>query len=199
MTRPGAEPGDAVLVDRARRGDPAAFDLLLRRHYSATYAVTLAVLGRREDAEDACQEAWVRVLERIEDCRDPDRFVYWVLRIARNCGHNLRDKRRVRSADPLAESTAVSREDPHRDREQGATREELIRSLGERSSMQREVVLLHDLEGWAHREIAEAAGISEGMSRQRLFQARRLLRRKLGAQVLAERTQPAGEATNHEG
>lgn len=199
MTRPGAEPGDAVLVDRVRRGDPRAFDLLLRRHYTATCAVALAVLGQREDAEDVCQETWVRALERIDECREPARFLYWVLRIARNQAHNLRDKRRVRAAEPIEESTAMSPDDPERDRARGALREDLQRSIAELSEIQREVVLLHDLEGWGHREIAEAAGISEGMSRQHLFQARRALRSKLGAAAPTQPTPPEEGATTHDG
>ena len=94
----GGRPADAELVARARKGDGAGFDALVRRHYRAAYAVALAVLGRRDDAEDICQEAWIRVLERIDDCRDPSRFVYWMLQIVRNRARNHLAYRQVRHA-----------------------------------------------------------------------------------------------------
>src|SRR5262249_61934802 len=55
----------------------------------------------------------------------------------------------------------------------------LVAALGELTAEHREVVLLHDLEDWTHQEIAQALGIAEVTSRQRLFQARRVLRKRL--------------------
>jgi RNA polymerase sigma-70 factor, ECF subfamily len=179
MIDPGPEPGDDALVAGARQGDPAAFDLLVRRHYRAAYAVALAALGRRSDAEDVCQDSWVRALEKLDDCRQPGRFLYWLLTIVRNRAHNLRDARRVRRTEPLEPDGANAREDPIRDLEQTRLREELEAALQTLRPAQREVVLLHDLAGLSHREIGESLGISEGMCRQHLFQARQELRRRL--------------------
>jgi RNA polymerase sigma-70 factor, ECF subfamily len=180
------DPSDGVLVARARRGDPAAFDTLVRRHYRAAYAVALAILGERTDAEDVCQDGWVRALERLEDCREPDRFVYWLLQIVRNRARNHLDHRRVRAAEPLEPDTAAGTDDPAKDLDRDRLRERLEGSLAELPEVQREIVLLHDLEGWSHREIAGSLSISEVMSRQHLFQARRRLRGLLGANALGE-------------
>jgi RNA polymerase sigma-70 factor, ECF subfamily len=182
------DPSDAVLVARARRGEPAAFDTLVRRHYRAAYAVALAVLGRRTDAEDVCQDGWVRALERLDDCREPDRFVYWLLQIVRNRARNYLDYRRVRTTEPLEPDTAASAADPRKDLDSDRLRGRLEESLAEIPEVQREIVLLHDLEGWSHREIAGSLDISEVMSRQHLFRARRRLRELLGAEALEERT-----------
>lgn len=180
------DPSDAVLVAHARRGDPAAFDALVRRHYRAAYAVALAVLGRQADAEDVCQDGWVRALERIEDCREPERFLFWLLQIVRNRARNYVDYRRVRATEPLEPEVAAGREDPGKDLDDARLRARLEEALAELSEVQREIVLLHDLEGWSHREIAGMLGVSEVMSRQHLFQARRRLRGILGAAVLEE-------------
>lgn len=177
---------DEVLVAQIRRGDPTAFDVLVRRHYRAAYAVALAILGRRTDAEDACQDAWVRALERIEDCRQPDRFVYWLLQIVRNRARNLFDYRRVRAAEPIEPDMVADTSDPRKDLDRERLRARLEESLAELPEVQREIVLLHDLEGWTHREIAASLEISEVMSRQHLFQARRRLRGLLGADALGE-------------
>ena len=179
-------PGDGVLVARACRGDPAAFDALVRRHYRAAYAIALAILGRRADAEDICQDAWVRALERIEDCREPDRFVFWLLQIVRNRARNRIDYRRVREAEPLGPETAAAPDNPRKHLARERLRGRLEEALGELPEVRREILLLHDLEGWGHREIAEFLGISEVMSRQHLFQARRRLRGLLGVGALEE-------------
>jgi RNA polymerase sigma-70 factor (ECF subfamily) len=180
------DPSDAVLVARARRGEPAAFDTLVRRHYRAAYAVALALLGHRTDAEDVCQDGWVRALERLDDCREPDRFIYWLLQIVRNRARNYLDYRRVRASEPLDPDTAAGADDPQKELDSVRLRARIEESLAELSQVQREIVLLHDLEGWSHREIAGGLDISEVMSRQHLFQARRRLRGSLGASALEE-------------
>lgn len=178
---------DADCVERARRGDAAAFETLVRRHFRAAYAVALAVVGNRFDAEDVCQDAFVRAAERLSECRDPSRFAPWLFRIVRNRALNLRDYQRVRAAAPLEDDTAAVAGSAHRDLEREEMRERLEAALARLNRVQREVVLLHDLEGWKHRAIAEALGMSEGMSRQHLFAARRLLREHLGHYVLGMR------------
>ena len=177
---------DAVLVERARGGDGVAFEGLVRRHFRAAYAVALAILGNQADAEDVCQDAFIRVLERLEDCRHPDRFAAWLLQIVRNGARNHVGYRRVRAAAPLEKVSVATPENPSRDLERTELRETLQVALGELSEVKRQVVLLHDLEGWKHREIAEELGISEGMSRQHLFGARRLLRSYLGGDFQKE-------------
>jgi RNA polymerase sigma-70 factor, ECF subfamily len=183
---PEKQLSDEALVAQARRGVPAAFDALVRRHYRAAYTVALAIVGRRADAEDVCQDAWVRVLERLEDCRNPDRFVYWLLQIVRNRARNHLEYRRVRAAEPLEPETAAATDDPGKDLDRERLRARLETSLVDLPEVQREIVLLHDLEGWSHREIGNSLGISEVMSRQHLFQARRRLRELLGADALGD-------------
>lgn len=177
---------DAALVERARRGDAAAFESLVRRHYRAAYAAAFGVLSNQMDAEDACQDAFVRALERLDELREPERFVPWLVRIARNRAHNLRSYRQVRAAQPLESVAAASLANPHGDTARGELRGRLEAALARLSDTQREVVLLHDLYGWKHAEIAEAMGISEGMSRQHLMAARRRLREHLGSGALEE-------------
>ena len=177
---------DASLVSRARRGDAAAFEILVRRHFRAAYAVALANLGNQMDAEDVCQDAFVRALERLDDCRHPDRFAAWLLQIVRNRAHNFRSYGRVRSALSLDEVVPASSVDTSERAERAELGRLLESALADLSQLQREVVLLHDLEGWKHREIAEILDLSEGMSRQHLMSARRNLRERIGAQAFKE-------------
>jgi RNA polymerase sigma-70 factor (ECF subfamily) len=165
----------AVLVVRAQRGEPAASDELVRRFLRSAYTIALAVLVRAADAEDVAQDALVMALEQIRTCRNPAAFKGWLFQIVRNRALNLVAKRRVREAHAApAASDAVFADGVKP--ELVDQKEKLLAALTAISPTQREVVLLHDLEDWTHSEIAEAIGISEVMSRQHLFQARRALR-----------------------
>lgn len=171
---------DAELVRRTRAGDAAAFDLLVRRHFRSAYAVAIAVMRNVMDAEDVCQEAFVRALGRLEECREPARFGAWLAQITRRRALNALDARRVRSTEPLEPDIAPGTSDAARDMEHAELGAQLLAALDRLSEVQRTVVLMHDMDGRTHKEIGDVVGCSEGMSRQHLFAARRLLRGYLG-------------------
>jgi len=172
---------DASLVARASAGDPAAFEALLRRHFHAAYLVALARVGEPSEAEDICQDAFYRAWERIRECRDPDRFAAWLIRIVRNMALNRRDFLSIRETVVLEDSfTAGTEAGADRESERTELRATLTTALAELSIAQREVVLLHDLEEWSHSKIAERLGISEVMSRRHLSDSRKKLRALLG-------------------
>lgn len=177
---------DASLVEQARSGSTAAFEELVRRHFRAAYAVALAILGNQMDAEDVCHDGFLKALDRLNDCRNPDKFAAWLFQIVRNRARNYRVYRKVREAVPLELTVAGAKDDTARDVERSELRGLLERALATLSDVQREVVLLHDMEGWKHREIAQALGISEVSARQHLFVARKQLRESLGPQVVKE-------------
>lgn len=186
---------DARLVERARDGDATAFEALVRRHVDTAYAVALAALGDSADAEDAVQDAFVTALERLEDCHNPERFGAWLTTIARNRAHSLRRRRRVRAADPLDDvRLGDSRSSPVGDAERAELRGALQEALETLTDVQREVLLMHDLEGWRHREIGERLGLPEGTVRSHLFHARRQLRELLGPGHFAEEIDGSGTA-----
>ena len=168
---------DAALVERARRGDAAAFEGLVRRYARQAHAVALAIVKEPADADDVCQDAFIRALERLEECRNPARFGAWFLRIVRNRAHSVRRYMGVREAAPL-DALPLSSGDPGpaRDTDRSRLRENLLEALADLTEVQREVVLLHDLEGWKHREIGELLDLPEGTVRAHLFHARRALR-----------------------
>ncbi len=174
------EATDAELVRKSRGGDTAAFEALVRRHARAVYAVAWHLMQNTMDAEDVCQDAFARALERLEQCRDPDRFGSWLAQVTRRTALNALDARRVRDADSLMPEMAASAGDPLRDAENTELQQRLLDALDHLSAIQRSVVLLHDQDGLTHQEIAGIVGCSEGMSRQHLFTARKTLRRHLG-------------------
>ncbi len=176
----------AALVGQARQGEARAFEELVRRHFRAAYSVALAVLASPADAEDVAQDAFLAAFERLDGCREPERFAGWLLQIVRNRALNALESKRVRarSADDLAAEEEQAPPAPD-----AGLRDRLVAALQRITPPQREVVLLHDLDGWTHAEIAQALGISEVMSRQHLFQARKVMRVELEEEkeVLHER------------
>ncbi len=163
--------------------------MLLRRYFRVAYLVAMGQLDEHAEAEDACQEAFVRSWERLDDCRDGARFGAWLLRIVRNAAHNRRAYLRVRWTEELSATSGGS---DGSSPVKALERKELGRTL--RSALEllreteREVVLLHDLQGFRHREIAEWLEISEDMSRRHLSDARKRLRDLLGTNAIVENT-----------
>jgi RNA polymerase sigma-70 factor (ECF subfamily) len=174
----------AVLVGRARAGDAAAFEALVRAHLRAAFAVALAVLGNAADAEDVAQDAFVAAFEQLDTCRNPDRFAGWLVQIVRNRALNALQSRRTAGA--AAEQMARAVDPAGHGPERLLLRDRLVSALSLVTPAQREVVLLHDLDGWTHPEISQALGISEVMSRQHLFQARKVMRAHLGEEESKE-------------
>lgn len=172
---------DARLVRRAREGDREAYETLVRRYLKMAYAVALAELGNARDAEDAVQDSFITALERLDDCRDPAAFAGWLRRIVRNRARSVRRRERVRDTDTLESAgSRASTQDPGRDLDRSEVRRRLESALSTLSDVQRKVVLMHDLEGYRHREIALELDIPEGTVRSHLFFARRALRERLG-------------------
>lgn len=179
---------DGELVALALRGNEEAADALVRRHYRATFAMALSVVGNRQDAEDVCQDSWVKAIDRVEDCREPARFLSWMLMIVKNRALSYRSYRKVRETSELLPELAESLESPLADTTRAELASRLEAALGTLGEIQRQVVLLHDMDGWNHRDIATALDMTEVRSRQHLFVARKLLRERLGPAILAEYT-----------
>jgi RNA polymerase sigma-70 factor (ECF subfamily) len=171
---------DADLVTQVRLGDRGAADQLLQRYLRSCRAVALAVTGNEADADDVCQDAFVAAIERIDDCRDPARFGGWLLRIVRNRARNALRHHRVRAAEPLDEMAADTAYSAAAEAERNELRERLVAGLAQLPEAHREVVLLHDLEGWKHDEIAGLLGLPSGTVRSHLHHARKRLRGILG-------------------
>ncbi len=172
---------DVSLVQRSLAGDSDAYSELVRRHMNGAYAVALSELGDSRDAEDAAQDTFIQALERLEECRDPSKFGAWVRTISRNRARSLGRRKRVRHAEPLETAyEAASTSDPSKDTERSELRAHLERALATLKPVQRQVIVLHDLEGLKHGEIADDLGIPEGTVRSHLHFARRALRELLG-------------------
>lgn len=169
--KPADETPDGELIRRMQEGDARACDAFVRRWYGRAYAVALAVLRHGEDARDATQDALVRILRRIGQGVSPDACGPWVHTVARNCARTLYRKRQRAAHADMEEGQDAAGAGPDAVRNL-----DLLHALGHLQERERMVLLLHDMEGLLHAEIARDLGISELNSRQLLFVARGKMR-----------------------
>ena len=171
-----AEQDEADLVARAAAGDRAAFGTLVQRYAGVARRVARAVLGNPEDSDDAAQDAMLSALMKLEqyDRRRP--FGPWLLRIVANAATDRRRRRTVRRAEPLDPRFVAGGPRPDTTAERRALAERLREALAELPERRRMAVVLFDVEGYSHGEIAEILGIPEGTVRSEVFHARRRLR-----------------------
>lgn len=161
-----------------QRGDQAAFGLLVERYMDSAYAVALSILRHEEDAEDGVQASFIRALERIGHLRAGSPFGPWFYRVLRSTCLNLRRRETLRSHGPIP-PTVGGGVDPAREMERRGARDRVLGALEKLPEMQRLAVLLFDLEGYDHSEIAEILEIAPGTSRANLHHGRNKLRRHL--------------------
>jgi RNA polymerase sigma-70 factor, ECF subfamily len=171
---------DAELVARVKAGNREAAGRLADRYLHPSRVIALGIIGELQGAEDVCQDAFIYMIERIDDCRQPDRVAAWLFQIVRNRARNyVRDRRSGRTVS-IEETTLVSSEPaPVMAAERADLRTRLLAALAQLPEQRREVVLLHDLEEWTHREIAELMDLPIGTVQSHLHYARRRLRELL--------------------
>jgi RNA polymerase sigma-70 factor (ECF subfamily) len=177
---------DARLVARVRTGDREAAEVLAQRYLPASRAIALGLLGHVADAEDVSQEAFLIALRDLGQCRDPARFGAWLAQIVRNRARDLLRARTARTTVSIDEVTLPQEASQLESAARGETRSTLLKALDELDEVQREAILLHDMEGWKHREIAALMGLPAGTVRSHVFYARARMREILRKTPLGE-------------
>ena len=167
----------AQLVRRAQCGSDDAFEALLRIHFDVAYAVAFSITANAAYAEDVCQDAFVRAWKRLGQCKDPSRFRAWFARVVRSVALNWKKKHERGRHPPLhAAHLPVASQSPERDLGRARLRHRLSEAIRHLTPQQRQVLVLYDLEGFPHKEIADLLEISEMMSRRSLSDARQRMR-----------------------
>jgi RNA polymerase sigma-70 factor (ECF subfamily) len=173
MPDTAAPDADRPLLDALIDGrDEKAFRELYRRHTPALYQLLLRMLGGDEhDAEDIVQETWVQAVRSLAGFRGSSSFRTWLMAIGINRCRNLFRSRQRKGTVPLAEDW-----DPPAPVVRDGERLDLERAIALLPDGYRAVLVLHDVEGFTHEEIAARMGISPGTSKSQLFWARRSVR-----------------------
>ncbi|MFW5951673.1 MAG: RNA polymerase sigma factor [Gemmatimonadota bacterium] len=165
------------LVRQARRGEESAMHALYRRYAPRVYAVVRRIAGEDALAEDWAQEAWIRAFTALPGFRGDAAFSTWLHRVAVNSalqGKRSRMRHDTREAPlPPALPGADGGRDPT------VLRVALERTLDRLPDGMRQVLVLHDVEGFTHEEIGEMLGIAAGTSKSQLSKARAKMRAML--------------------
>lgn len=181
-----APPDESALVHRARRGDLAAYDELVQRYQERIYATIYHMTSNHDDANDLAQESFIKAFQALKSFKGGSSFYTWLYRIAVNKTINFLKQRKNRihmslnDLDFNAEHdpdlvALISDKTPRREANLTELQEKLNAALMKLSEPHRLVVILHDVQGLSHEEIAKVMGCNIGTVRSRLFYARQQL------------------------
>jgi len=156
-------------IQQAKNGDQKSFYLIYHHFKGRVFAVCFRLLADRAQAEDACQEAFVRVWQQLPGFRGESAFATWLHTIASRAAVDLFRKGKVSRLNLDVEVPDIAFEPQHADPQL----EQAILRLPDQA---RAVFVLFALEGYQHQEIGELLGIAEGSSKAQYHRARQLLR-----------------------
>jgi RNA polymerase sigma-70 factor, ECF subfamily len=162
---------DDGLIRRVANGDEEAFRALYARHTAAVHGTLFRLVGRSSDAADLMQETWLRAVRHLALFRGQSAFRTWLTGIALNCYREWRRKH----AREMTGVDAGIRPSPAAGDDERAAIKQVLASL---PCEHREAIVLHDIEGFTHEEIAAALEIEPGTSKSRLSRARRAFRQR---------------------
>jgi len=174
---------EGVLVQRARRGDLAAYDDLVKRYQERIYATIYHMTANHEDANDLAQESFIKAFHALKSFKGGSSFYTWLYRIAVNKTINFLKQRKNRiqmslndldfNAEHNPDLVAlISEQTPRREVNLSELQEKLNAAMLKLSEPHRLVMVLHDVQGMSHEEIAKIMDCNIGTVRSRLFYAR---------------------------
>jgi RNA polymerase sigma-70 factor (ECF subfamily) len=174
------------LIRRAQDGDLDAYDELIKRNQERIYATIYHMTSNHEDANDLAQETFIKAYQVLKSFKGGASFYTWVYRIAVNKTINFLKQRNRRSQMSLNEVdfnaendpdlvALISDKTPRREAALAELQEKLNEALQKLSDSHRMAVVLHDVQGVPHEEIAKIMGCNIGTVRSRLFYARQQL------------------------
>ena len=170
---------EAVLVEGCRAGERASQEGLYRLYRTRVYNLVLRISGE-QDAEELCQEVFIKIFKNIGKFRGESAIGTWIYRLAVNAAlTHVTRKPKERSLDDCAweePAAPVTLRDPR-------LRERIEGALTALPGGYRAVMVLHDVDGLSHEEISDILGCSIGTSKSQLFKARQRMRELLGPAV----------------
>jgi len=181
---------ESELVRRARKGDLAAYDDLVKRYQERIYATIYHMTSNHEDANDLAQESFIKAFSALKSFKGGSTFYTWLYRIAVNKTINFLKQRKNRTHMSLNDIdfnaehdtdliALISEKTPRRDAGLNELQKKLNEALLKLSEPHRLVVVLHDVQGQSHEEIAEIMDCNIGTVRSRLFYARQQMQAEL--------------------
>lgn len=190
--RRGAEA--AELVARAKAGDTAAFDDLVRKYRPRVYALALHLTGQRSDADDITQDAFLKAYHKLAEFEGRSEFFTWIYRITLHRALNAKRDRRRRRTVPLDDPRLVAAVavdaggDPERATQLRDRYRALLEAFDRLSQLLQTTVVLTTLQGLSYKEAAVVLDTTEGTIAWRVHEARR----KMSSYLVSLEQHPAG-------
>lgn len=172
------------LLKQCRAGDQLAWEALVRGYQGRVYSLVFHYLGNAEEAKDAAQDIFLRIYRNIGQCQDADMFLPWLIKISRNHCIDLSRRKAVRpqtSKLPIEKLPEIADPDLNPEEKWKAkSRRKLIhRALQQLSALNREIVILKDIQGMKLEQIASLLKIPLGTAKSRSNRARLELSQKV--------------------
>jgi RNA polymerase sigma-70 factor (ECF subfamily) len=176
----GARADEAALVEAVRRGAPGSHEAIYHRYKRRVFALAMRIVGAH-DAEEVAQEAFIRVFRGLPKFRGDAALGTWIYRLAVNAALSHKSRRAnapVTERDDAVSEQGVAAVAESRD---AALRRQLEAALAGLPVGYRTVIVLHDVEGLEHEDVASILGCHVGTSKSQLHKARAKLREALAA------------------
>lgn len=173
---PLQQDGDAAIVARVLGGESGAYAILVGRYRSQFARYAVRMLGSREDAEEALQDAFVRAYRSLTKCDDPERFGSWLFRILANRCRTAGTRRGRREKTFVRDEVALLDASEDHPAERAAWREEIHRALQMLDEDQREAFLLKHVEELGYEDMADLTGVGVSALKMRVKRACERLR-----------------------
>jgi RNA polymerase sigma-70 factor (ECF subfamily) len=172
---------DAEIVARCRAGEIGAFEVLYRRHAGRVYALATRLAGSPDEGEDLLQEIFLQAYRKLDSFKGDAALGTWLYRIALNHCLDYVRSRQARNGKVTGTLDDERSVEPIAARETPIPRIDLERAIARLPQGCREAFVLHDVEGFDHKEVGALLGIAEGTSKSQVFKARMKLRTMLGS------------------
>ena len=170
---------DSALVRRVLDGDSDAYTILVDRYYDRYARFAVHMLGNREDAEEALQDAFLRAYKALPRYEERERFAAWLFRLLVNRCRTAAGPRRRREQMFIASDVAMMSASVRPGVDDAAWREEISRALAQLPADQREAFLLKHVEDLSYEEISEITGVGISALKMRVKRACARLRELL--------------------
>jgi RNA polymerase sigma-70 factor (ECF subfamily) len=170
---------NSQIIGRCLEGDVKAQFMLYKNYSVAMYNIAIRITGNRMDAEDVLQESFVTVFERLGELQSLDSFSAWLKRIVLNNSISCIRKRKIVFED----LDAVSVNDDDEEFDMNVDPAVVHNAIKELPDGSRSVLVLHAMEGYKHREIADMLSISESTSKSQYKRALELLNANLKKKI----------------
>ena len=190
-----ADVSDAELVTRCRNGDVGAFEALYRQHAPRLYSLASRMAGSVDEGEDLLQEIFLQAYRKLGSFRGDAALGTWLHRLAINHCLDFVRSRQAKNTKLTETLDDESSFEPAAPRDTPIARLDLDRAIASLPPGCREAFVLHDVEGFDHREVGHMLGIAEGTSKSQVFKARMKLRAMLSGPDAADLIRSAPRTT----